>query len=78
MVFILKSCFRKWNIYDFITLINIPLTRPPIILVKTWCQLLRCEDEEAREHAKIMLFGVFGDIRGVVKFVKANKIKVGW
>jgi hypothetical protein len=49
---------------------------PPIILVKTWCQLLRCEDEEPRESAKTMLFGAFGDMQGVVEFVKANNIKV--
>lgn len=50
---------------------------PPIILVKTWCQLLRCEDEEARERPKTMPFGAFGDMQGDVEFVKANNIKVG-
>jgi hypothetical protein len=51
-------------------------TTPPIVLVKTWCQLLRCEDEEPAEHAKEMLINTFGNMRNVVEFVKVNNIKV--
>lgn len=49
---------------------------PPIILVKTWCQLLRCDDPEPAEHAKEMLLNNFGNMQGAVEFVKKHKIKV--
>jgi hypothetical protein len=36
---------------------------PPIVLVRTWLQLLRADtDEEVRTHARKMLINVFGSV----------------
>jgi hypothetical protein len=50
------------------------LSRPPIVLVQTWCLLARDEHEEVSQHSMQMLLDTFGDMRTVVKFVKANNI----
>jgi len=49
---------------------------PPILLVKTWYQLLRCGDEEASARGKDMLLNSFNDVQSVVKFLRENNIKV--
>lgn len=49
---------------------------PPIVLVQTWCQMLKCEDVEPAKHARNMLVNAFGDMQGLVEFVKENNIKV--
>ena len=35
---------------------------PPIMLVKTWIDLLSTDEEEARRHGKCMLIGAFGSV----------------
>ena len=49
---------------------------PPVVLVKTWCLLCKGEDEKISQHSMHMLLDTFGDMRKVVKFMKANNIKV--
>jgi hypothetical protein len=40
---------------------SIPI--PPIVLVRTWLQLLRADtDDEAKSHARKMLNNVFGSV----------------
>jgi hypothetical protein len=48
---------------------------PPILLVKTWCQLLRCEDEEASARGKEMLLNSFGDMQNFIRFLEQNNIR---
>ena len=52
------------------------LLRPPIVLVQTWCFLAKDRDEEISQHSMRMLVDTFGDMRTVVKFVKANNIRI--
>lgn len=47
---------------------------PPKVLVLTWCQLFKDSDPELRSHGRKMLLRAFGDMRGVVDFVKKNEI----
>jgi hypothetical protein len=49
---------------------------PPIQLVKTWCLLLREDNEETYEYAKEKLLNTFGNMQNVVKFVREHNIKV--
>lgn len=51
------------------------MKNPPLILVKTWCELLRKnEDPSVREHARKMLLGAFGTEQAIAEFLKANRI----
>ncbi|MCW8833306.1 MAG: hypothetical protein OQK09_12160 [Colwellia sp.] len=52
-------------------------TDPPVVLVKTWLELLRNSEETmARDRANKMLLGAFGDdMAAVVKFMKKHNIK---
>ena len=44
---------------------------PPIVLVRTWLQLLRADtDEEARTHARKMLNNVFGSVDLAVEYLE--------
>jgi hypothetical protein len=52
------------------------LSRPPVVLVQTWCFLAKEKDEEISQHSMRMLKDTFGDMRTVVKFVKANNIRI--
>lgn len=49
---------------------------PPIILVQTWCKLLKVEDERTAIHARKMLLNTFGNMKVVNEFLKRNNIKV--
>jgi len=49
---------------------------PPVILVQTWCSLLKDENEEVRVHANNMLISAFGNMKAVVDFVERHRIKV--
>lgn len=52
-------------------------TNPPRVLVQTWLGLLFSkEDDEAKEHAKSMLFGCFKDMKEVAEYCKKNNIKI--
>jgi hypothetical protein len=48
---------------------------PPTLLVKTWCQLLRCEGEEASARGKEMLLNSFDDIQNAIAYLEQNNIK---
>lgn len=50
---------------------------PPIILVKTWCQLLKNpESKPASERAQQMLLSAFGSEQGIIEFLIKHKIQV--
>lgn len=49
---------------------------PPVILVKTWIDIMRSSESDiARERAKNMLIGAFGDMQRVADFMKDNRLK---
>jgi len=44
---------------------------PPIVLVRTWLQLLRADaDKEAKTHARKMLNNVFGSVDLAVEYLE--------
>lgn len=48
-------------------------THPPKILVETWVNIIRSsESQSARERAKDMLLGAFGDMQSVATYMKEN------
>ena len=49
------------------------MTEPPLILVKTWFELLQhAEEKDARDHAQEMLIGAFGSQQAVLDYLKSN------
>lgn len=49
---------------------------PPIILVRTWCDLLKnAENKEAKHRAQEMLLGAFGDEQAIIEFLKIHNIR---
>lgn len=49
--------------------------RPPLVLVKTWYELLvSADDNESRAHAQRMLLGAFGTEQAVAEYLKSHKI----
>jgi hypothetical protein len=51
---------------------------PPKVLVETWLQLLKQDDDkELKEHGKNMLLGTFGNMQCVANYVKKHRIKIG-
>ncbi|WP_395341868.1 hypothetical protein PN836_020325 [Ningiella sp. W23] len=51
------------------------MTNPPIILVKTWYELLTQSDDDAsKEHAERMLMGAFGSHQAIYDYLKQHKI----
>lgn len=52
-------------------------TEPPIILVRTWVQLLTSNhDKEVKDRAKKMLIDAFGDIKTAADFCAKNNINI--
>ena len=48
-----------------------PYPIPPIVLVRTWLQLLRTDiDDEAKTHAMKMLDKVFGSVDLAVEYIE--------
>ena len=66
-----EKIFRR---YDFMEELN---KEPPLVLVRTWLDLLRnAEEKKVRDRANEMLLGAFGDdMEAIVKFMKKHNIK---
>ncbi|MBO9488957.1 hypothetical protein J7384_01150 [Endozoicomonas sp. G2_1] len=48
-------------------------TLPPKVLVETWVNIIRSsENQSARERAKDMLLGAFGDMQSVATYMREN------
>jgi hypothetical protein len=46
---------------------------PPLILVKTWLDLIKSnEQKEVKEHATRMLLGAFGSLENVASYCKEH------
>ena len=53
-----------------------PSPIPPIVLVRTWLQLLRADtDDEAKIHARKMLNNVFGSVDIAVEYVEQIELE---
>jgi hypothetical protein len=48
---------------------------PPIVLVRTWLQLLRADTDEAKSHARKMLNNVFGSVDLAVEYVEQIELE---
>tara|TARA_B110000211_G_scaffold235034_1_gene308774 strand:- start:15383 stop:15592 length:210 start_codon:yes stop_codon:yes gene_type:complete len=65
----LSSISRSWK-----NVMSSPV--PPIVLVKTWLQLLRADTEiEAKNHAKKMLNNVFGSVDLAIEYIEQNELE---
>lgn len=51
------------------------MQEPPLILVKTWYELLlNAEDKASKQHAEQMLIGAFKTQEAVAAYLKKHKI----
>ncbi len=49
---------------------------PPVVLVRTWVELLRTSDvPEVKARASEMLLNAFGDMASAAEFMKKNNIQ---
>ena len=52
-----------------------PLSIPPIVLVKTWLQLTsNSHEKEARMHAKKMIANTFGSVDIAIEYIEQSSI----
>ncbi|WP_288985558.1 hypothetical protein [uncultured Pseudoalteromonas sp.] len=47
---------------------------PPLILVKTWYQLLKSDDQLLSQKGQAMLLGAFGSMEDVAEYLKKHKL----
>lgn len=51
------------------------MKEPPLVLVKTWYELLlNADDKASKQHAEQMLIGAFGTPEAVAAYLKKHNI----